>query len=300
MSGVATRRLRAATNRATLTLHLDGRRSPSARAAPTAATLGELRRAGPTARAGEPASRGRAGRRHRDLVCAATRRICSRAAGGRARATVCPQARLGARPSSATWSSAATLAQNPADLVAAPASADAACRASCPRRGRAAARPDPGPHPARAARPGAVRARLLVRPALRGDREPRPRLGRLRRRAACGSSARARRRASCRSASRPSGRSSATWSAARPALARRRARAGAVPRRKTRPPALALRRPPAPAAWVREAASPAGVSPARPATLVSPPTCSRAAPTCARSRSCSATRASRRPRSTLG
>ena len=61
------------------------------------------------------------------------------------------------------------------------------------RAGRGPAGADPGPHAAGAARPGDARARLLLRAALRGDRQPRPRARSTSRPSSCGCSARARR-----------------------------------------------------------------------------------------------------------
>ena len=68
------------------------------------------------------------------------------------------------------------------------AAADAEARAAAApssrsRPGGGAARPDPGAHPARDPRPRDVRTGLLVRPARRGDREPRHGVDRLRGRA---------------------------------------------------------------------------------------------------------------------
>ena len=95
----------------------------------------------------------------------------------------------------------------------------AAAQAAAHRRADHAARPHPRPHAARGPRPRDARAHLLVRPALRGGREPRRRRPRLRRRGAARDSARAPRPASSRSASRPSAPSSATCRpGARPAL----------------------------------------------------------------------------------
>ena len=122
---------------------------------------------------------------------------------------------------------------------------------------------------------------------------------RLRLRDRAGRPARARRRGSCRSASRRSARCGATSRRRATRSGRAPRRAGAV-RLAPRPPALALRRaPPAREAGSARRRSPAGSPRTRCATR-SPPTCSRAARTCARSRSCSGTRASPRPRSTRG
>ena len=84
----------------------------------------------------------------------------------------------------------------------------------------------------------------------------------------------------------------------RPPRARRRsARAGAVPLQE-RPPALQLRRHPPPRPLGARGGARRRRLAALPASFTSPPICSRAGPTCAPSRSCSATRRSRPPRST--
>ena len=151
---------------------------------------------------------------------------------------------------------------------------------------------------ARAARPRAVRAGIRVRPARRGARQPRPSARSTSTANACGSRARAARPASCRPASRRCGRSSRYCERGRPALATadatqalfmsksgRRLSTSDVRRR--------LR------VWARQAAGVAGASRTRCGTP-SPRTCWTAEPTCARSRSCSGTPRSVRPRSTLG
>ena len=86
--------------------------------------------------------------------------------------------------STGTWSNAASVDHNPADLVPSPAAAEGPAEGAPGRRGRRAAGPDPDADAARDPRPRAVRARLFVRPAVRGDRQPRPRRARLRRRGA--------------------------------------------------------------------------------------------------------------------
>ena len=58
------------------------------------------------------------------------------------------------------------VAQNPADLVASPKRASKAAEGVVARAGGGTAGPDSRPYPAGVARPGDVRARLLVRPAL--------------------------------------------------------------------------------------------------------------------------------------
>ena len=159
-----------------------------------------------------------------------------------------------------------------------------------------AAGADPGAHAAGAARPGDARARLLLRPALRGDRQPRRRLGRLRDRAAAGARQGLEGADAAGRRARPAGAASATWSAAggrwRPIRASGRCSspraAGASP----------------------TPTSPAG-SASGPAKRRSPrasrrthfdiplqPISWRVARICVRFRSCSATRRSRPPRST--
>ena len=179
------------------------------------------------------------------------------------------------------------------------APAQAAARAQA-RRGRRAARPHPGLDAARAARPRAVRARLRLRAARRGARQPRRRRRSTSTPRRCASRARARKtrivpvgRAGAARASR------ATSSAAGPALGDRRRRAGAVPL-EVRAAAVDVRRPPPPAGLgaPRRGAG-RRLTRTRCATR-SRPTCSTAAPTCGRSRSCSGTHPSPRRRSTLG
>ena len=185
-----------------------------------------------------------------------------------------------------------------------PAARRPSARSACPR----ALKPDevaalldriPADDAARAARPRAVRARLRVRAARRGARRPRRRLGRLRRRAGPRrgqgrqDALRAGRRA------RPAARSRATSSA----RARRSAPATGEPalflsksgrRLSTSDVRRRLR------VWARHAALAGRRLAALRCGTPSPPTCSRAAPICGRSRSCWATQASPRPRSTLG
>ena len=120
------------------------------------------------------------------------------------------------------------LEQNPADLVSSSAPARAAAAGRCARTSSTTLLdriPDAHAHSS------CVTARcsscLLLRAALRGDREPRRRRARLRRRGAASPRQGIEDPASCRSASPPSGRSSATWRPGRPALVHR---AGASPR----------------------------------------------------------------------
>ena len=160
---------------------------------------------------------------------------------------------------------------------------------SCPLR-RAdplVARADPGPDPARVARPGDVRARLLLRPTRRGDHQPRPRLARLRDRAAAGGG---------------QGLQDAVVPVGEPAQRALRRYLRAWPSRalpatrgsrrsslsKSGPPALQLRRHRRLGALGARGGDRRGRLAALLAPLASPPICSREAPTCARSRSCSA------------
>ena len=188
--------------------------------------------------------------------------------------------------------------QNPAELLPTPKARIAAAAGPRPRRDRRPAGSHPGAYPARDPRPGDVRARLLLRAALRGDRRPRRRQPSTStpRRSASGQGLQDAHRADRRA--RAAGPCSATSSApgrarrgarARPALFLSRRGRRLSPSDVRRRLARGCARPPSPAASRRT----------RCATR-SRPTCSRAGPTCARSRSCSGTRASRRPRSTHG
>ena len=191
------------------------------------------------------------------------------------------------------------LEQNPADLVS-----HARRRAPLPKALRtdevdAAARPHAGAHAARGARPRDARADLLLRAALRGGREPGRRRPRLRRRGAAGA------RQGLQDPDRPGRRAGPAGARALPGTGapgpglQTPDGAGPVPLQ-AGPPPVALGRA-APAADLAAPRGPVRRTPRRtPCGTPSPPTCSRAAPTCARSRSCWATRASRRPRSTLG
>ncbi len=169
-----------------------------------------------------------------------------------------------------------------------------------PRRCRRAARADPGlATPARDPRPGDVRARLLVRAARRRDRRPR-RSATLDFEAETvrvpGKGSKDAGRAGRRAA--PSAPCDRYLETARPALAGRRSS-----RRCSSRAAAAASPPPTYAAGSRSGSarrrSRAGSRRTRCATP-SPPICSRAGRTCARSRSCSVTRASRPRRSTPG
>ena len=174
--------------------------------------------------------------------------------------------------STVTWSNARSSTQNPADLVSLAAPAAHAAEAAARRtRWRQLLDRIPAAHAARAARPRDVRARLLLRPALRGDREPRRRTRSTSTPRSCACSARARRPASCRSASRPSGRSSATWRGAarrwprdrrEPALFVSQDAAGGS---RPRTCGGGLR------AWLRHAGLPSDVVAARPAPFVRHP-----------------------------
>ena len=173
------------------------------------------------------------------------------------------------------------------------------CRARSSRRTRGAAGPHPGHHAARAARPRAVRARLRA--------------------AAC-----APRSSSTSTLSRSTSTPSRSGSRARGQDAlRARGRAGAALGRRATSSAAGPRWPSAderaarcssrsPAGGCRRPTSGAACGSGRatrrsrarsirtPCGTRSRPTCSRAARTCARSRSCWAMHPSRRPRSTLG
>ena len=165
-----------------------------------------------------------------------------------------------------------------------------------PRRGARPARAGAVVDSAGGARPGDARARLFLGPALRRARRQRRRLHRLRERDHPDS------RQGPQGAHRPArGAGSAGRLRVRgavPAGARLRSRRARTAALQERPPALA--RPTSPggstAGFARQR-SPVASRRTRSATP-SRPTCSRAGPTSARSRSCSATRASRRPRST--
>ena len=137
------------------------------------------------------------------------------------------------------------------------------------RRGRPA-RPDPRRHAARAARPGAVRARLRQRPARGGARQPRRGLDRLRRASRSAWRARAARRASCPAGSTRCGRSTRYLERARAHAGGRSRRARALPLQ-VRPAALDLRRPPPPAHLGAARGGPGRGPPARPAALLRDP-----------------------------
>ena len=161
--------------------------------------------------------------------------------------------------STRTWSPPARRRSNPADLLPAQKRGSALPRVLGPRRGRRPARPDPGHEPARGPRPGAVRARLLVRPARRGDRLARPRRHRLRVRD------RARHRQGPEDPPGADRRARAARAAPlrRVRAARARARRGRSRRSSSRAAgaASALGRAPPAGKWVREAAVAGRVSP---------------------------------------
>ena len=169
------------------------------------------------------------------------------------------------------------------------------CRASCaPTRSPALLDRIPRLDAARAARPRAVRAGLRVRPARRGARHARRRRGRLRRRGGARRGQGRRRRAIVPDRrARAAGARPLPRARRGPALARRRRRSAALflsksgRRLSTSDVRRRLR------VWARHAAV-AGrrLTRTRCATR-SRPTCSTAAPTCARSRSCSGTHRSR-------
>jgi hypothetical protein len=161
-----------------------------------------------------------------------------------------------------------------------------AAEGPAPGRARRPPGPHPGLHAARAARPRPLRGGLCLRIAGRGAGQPRPHLGRLRRRGA------ARRRQGLKDALRARRRARAArrrpLSGARATRPRvRRRRAGVVPVEVRAAPFDLRRAPPA-----------ARLGAPRRATR-SPPICSREAPIYGPSRSCWAMRPSPRPRSTL-
>ena len=115
-------------------------------------------------------------------TCAAMRRPL----GGRRRAgDRRPQAGLDPRPLRLPRSHRAGRAE-PGRAGLQPEALRDAAEGAQHRADALAAGADPGAHAAGAARPGDARARLLLRPALRGDRQPRRRRDRLRERAAAG------------------------------------------------------------------------------------------------------------------
>ena len=223
---------------------------PSARGAPTGSTSAASS-SGPSRRGSAPADV-----RHRDV-----RRYAAGAL----------QRRRGARPpspaswprsaaSTASWSAPSGPARTRPSWSPARSGSEKLPKVLTTEQMRTPAGADPRAHAAGAARPGDARARLLVRPALRGDRQPRPRTRSTSKASSCGCSARAPRSGSCRSASRPSGRSSAICRAAggrwQSIPARRRSsspRAAAASPTPISPAGSGL--------WTREAALAAGVSP---------------------------------------
>ena len=229
--------------------------------------------------------------------CAATPRSCPSAAGRRA--TVARKL-AALRALFRVLVEHGVAAANPADLLPRRRSGRSGCpRALKPADVAALLDRDPGHDAARAARPRAVRARLRVRPARRGARHPRRRLGRLRRRAAARrgqgrqDAHRAGRRARAARAARAT--SSAARRALRPATARAALFLSKTGRRLSTSDVRRRLR-----AWARHAGDRRARSIRTRCGTRSRPTCSTAAPTCARSRSCSDTHPSRRPRSTLG
>ena len=148
-----------------------------------------------------------------------------------------------------------------------------------------------------AARPGAARAALRLRAAGRRARRRSTGATSTSRAGCCGSSARAARSAWCRSAGRPSAalrRWLASWAEVRGLGDATRAGLSQPPRRPAERPLGA--------AGARSLRAPARRWPPAsirtPCATPSPPTCSRAAPICGRSRSCSATARCPPPRST--
>ena len=188
---------------------------------------------------------------------------------------------------------------NPADLMPLAAHGPAAAQGAQRHGRRRAARPHPHDDAARAARPRALRDRLRLRPARGGARHARRRLGRLRRRAAA---RRGQGRQDARSSRRASPRCApcaATSSAAGP-----RWRPTRSPRCSSPRPAGGCPPPTSGAAcgsWARHARSRPGRrrAPARAPALVRHPSAGGRRRPAHRSRNCSATQPSRRPRSTL-
>ena len=178
------------------------------------------------------------------------------------------------------------------------APADAARRRSSRTTSRGCSRTHPGLDAARDARPRAVRARVRQRAARGGARRPRRHEHPVRRRTGPRRGQGRPRPASSRRASRRCARSPPIWSV----RGRRWPAPTPTPRFSCPRAANVCRRPMSGAAC----ACGRGTLRRRPgctrthSVIPSQRTCSRAARTCARSRRCSVTPASRRPRSTLG
>ena len=193
---------------------------------------------------------GRSGRPRR--ACARTTSATRSCAAGR---RACPPAGAAPRTLARKLASARAffrvlvehgeLRANPADLLASPKLPQRLPRTLKADEVAAAAGPDPRHDAAGAARPRHVRARLRLRPARRGARQPRPGSSSSTP-SSCACSARAPRRASCPSGSPRCAPWRATSSAAAAALAGDAGRAGAVPLQ-DRPAALDVRRPAPPA-----------------------------------------------------
>ena len=169
---------------------------------------------------------------------------------------------------------------------------------TAPGRDGRRARPHPRLDAARAPRPRAVRGRLLERPARRGARDARRDVGRLRRRGA------ARRGQGRQDADRAGGRARAAGGRALPRAGAPRPRATATATRRcsSRSPAGGCRPPTSGGGCARGPATRRCRAASRPIPCAtrSPRTCSRAVPTCGRSRSFSGTLPSPRRRFTLG
>ena len=187
--------------------------------------------------------------------------------------------------------------QNPADLVSSPKRDEKLPRVLSAEQMRALLERIPARTPLQLRDRAMLELAYSCGLALRGDRQPRPRLLRLRDRAAAGA------RQGLQGAAAAGRRAGPARPAPLPGQGPPRARRRPARARRSSSPraAAASRAPTSPAASASGSArrrSPRASRRTRCATA-SPPTCSKAAPTCARSRSCSATRRSRRRRSTL-
>ena len=248
--------------------------------------------------------RTRASRRSRSTTesCAATPHA-SAAERATARGVRCLPARLRASSprsvrSSVRWSNGGSLTRTPPTWSATPRRR-AASEGAAHRRGRAAARPHPGAHAARSCATARCSSCLFLRAALRGGREPGRRRRGLRRRGAEGA------RQGLQDPHRPGRRAGPAGARALPGTA------AVLPLLRARDePALFLSKrgrrlsPSDVRRRLADVAAPRGpvraTPPRMPCATPLPPICWKAGRTCARSRSCWATPASRRPRSTLG
>ena len=197
------------------------------------------------------------------------------------------QARRAARRSTARCASTAHVSQNPADLRPVAQARRAACRRCCaPTRSARCSTAIPASTPLELRDRALFELAYALRPARRGAREARRRPRSTSTPRSCASRARARRPASSRSASRRCARVGRYLERGAPGRSRRGDGEQALflsksgRRLSTSDVRRRLR------VWARHAAVQGGVSRTRCATR-SRPTCSTAAPTCARSRSCS-------------